>query len=49
MKDYFNLSIEEKKELREKRNFRPENFAKPATEETTTITTTLNIIENDTQ
>jgi len=49
MKDYFNLSIEEKKELREKRDFRPEKFAKPATEETTTTTTTLNITEDDTQ
>ena len=39
MKDYFNLSTEEKRELRNKRDFRPEKFAKPV-EETTTETTT---------
>jgi hypothetical protein len=38
MKDYFNLTIEEKKALAEKRNFRPAHFAKA--EETTTSTTT---------
>ena len=43
MKDYFNLSLEDKikeRELREQRNPRPENFAKPVVEETTTTTTT---------
>tara|TARA_R110000868_G_scaffold393151_1_gene664082 strand:+ start:357 stop:503 length:147 start_codon:yes stop_codon:yes gene_type:complete len=48
MKDYFNLSTEEKIELQNKRDFRPERFVKPI-EETTTTTTTLNITEDDTQ
>lgn len=44
MKDYFNLTIEEKKALADKRDFRPANFAKPVeetVEETTTETTTI--------
>ena len=44
MKDYFNLSTEERRELRSKRDSRPERFAKPVTVETTT---TLNIITDE--
>ena len=40
MKNYFNLTIEEKKALADKRDFKPVNFAKLTTEETTTNTTT---------
>lgn len=43
MKNYFNLSIEDrikKRELQKQRSPRPENFAKPVVEETTTTTTT---------
>ena len=52
MKDYFNLSTEERRELRNKRDSRPEKFAKPivveeiVVEETTTTTTTTEILEN---
>lgn len=45
MKDYFNLSIEEKKELREKHDFRPEKFTKPVAEEIKTTTTTTELIQ----
>lgn len=46
MKDYFNLTIEEKKTLADKHDFRPDKFAKPVVveetvEETTTETTTV--------
>ena len=48
MKDYFNLTVEEKKELAAKRDFRPANFAKPTVvEDTTTETTTDNTITDE--
>ena len=47
MKDYFNLTTEERRELRNKRDSRPEKFAKPiVVEETTTTTTTTEIVEH---
>ena len=49
MKDYFNLSTEERTELRNKRDFRPEKFAKPVVVEETTTTTTTKTLEDDTQ
>lgn len=42
MKNYFNLTIEEKKALADKRDYTPTNFAKPTIEEITTNTTTTN-------
>jgi hypothetical protein len=39
MKDYFNLSTEEKIALAKEKRFVPENFAK--TEDSTTTTTTI--------
>lgn len=45
MKDYFNLTTEEKIELANKNNFRPAHFAKES-ETTTTSTTTIKPEEN---
>ena len=42
MRNYFNLTIEEKKALADKHDVRPAKFAKPVVvEETTTETTTV--------
>ena len=42
MKDYFNLTIEEKKELVNKRDFTPTNFASIKEPTTTSTSTTIN-------